>query len=507
MHVGAANGRRENFERVFWLCFALQLLQCALSVYTCAWMADESAWHFFGLLQDQNVAVRPGRDAALALLRAPVWLLKDGLGIHDFRVLAIAYGLTLNIVWPLALLLCLRMARAHDLHLLVLPVLSYALGSASVLFTASEAHVTHAAFWVLALAILLYRRTVGRILFIYLLLVFFALTHGSTVVLGPLLVGLCLWKLRQLAWRDLWLWGAALLALLTAVYGLHLYLTAGQGAVSLVPGLRNGLLSSQKNVDLILCLAVLGLLPVLALVLGRTGRLVVAAIMVALSLAMGSYHFIFPGELHPDLVGYGARGLTIIVPCLLFGALALYVFRGGFRANLQALASSLCLVWLGQVGFGCAMAYQFHRYIGFLRDHAADKRGIIPVVTGSLSAKRVGLLRFDRNGDCPLGQKLVGRVPVYPYASMWIAVPAHALLYSGGRITSILMPTTGTGEALNTYLAGYLTPQGQARLVRAGFELDLDRELCRDCCTSSALPSGLRQQMEAAFSSRAGLTR
>jgi hypothetical protein len=428
-----------TFGRVFLGVLCVYLLQIAYSVHVSLWMADESAYHFFGLLLGENFALLPERIAALSFYRGPFWLVDRAMGIHGFEVLRIVYGISLYAAWPLALLLCYGICRRHDRLLILFPVLSCALGSMNLgLFSASESHFMHALFWVLAFAILVPGGGGARRIGTLVGLVAFALSYGGTAVLGAWLVLAALMRMRREAGGRAFPLAAASLAAVSV--GIGIWATAEQSVFvgSLGEGYVMALTGYPRHLNLPVSAGALLVLCALAVRPTRRGGRVAGVALVAAAGYLAVRQYLEPGSVQPDVHGYFVRSLNVLVPTVLFFGMVLFLRGGRVRIALRAVRVPVLLLWLGQTLFLAGQADQFRRYTGFLTELTRGREGIILVDTPLFMEK----VRYGPEDGYVLHRETVDDVPVHAFTSMWIAVPAHTLLYSErGEVRTAIFPS------------------------------------------------------------------
>lgn len=430
-----------------WLAFALALLFQLLTQQAIL-LHDASAF-FVLILEYQDFVVWPeNRMFALGLMEAPL-VLALRLGVTDVELLKLCFGIGNLMAWPLALLVCWRLApRAFWLPVAALGLAH--LNSSVAPF--SPALVAHALAWPAIVALVFVRpltRCAAAVLAVASLLLLYS--YESQLFLGPPLAALAFWRLRhrEAAWARAALLASGLLLLGSAAIaplGIALADNASNRELYLAAALRL-LYQPPWTVGFSALLATATLIALLRPRLAdwletRPLRILVGAAL----LAWGLWPFLAPELLRP-FDQYHARSLNLAVPLALLPVALLAARRPGwFAPRLRLLRGSVLCLLLAQSLWHLGVTLQWQGYVGVLR--------------GALAGLE-GPLRID---GTPLGGPMLGRQSLR-FDAAWALPRLTLLLAPQGRVSGLLYSRQGDYHPYDPPLADTLPD-----LSRYGFD-------------------------------------
>ncbi len=340
------------------------------------------------------------RSFAFDLFQLPL-VIALKLGVTDLHVLRLAFGLGCFLPWPLALLVCHRLAPQH----FWLAVLGCGAGYLNAAFMPVGEHIiAHALFWP-ALFCLLFVRPLTHFAACVLLVTAIILcrTYESLLFLGPPLAVFA-WSRAmgsgEAKWQRWVLSTAGALFILAAM--IALYGVLRPEIPSNLVGFRSGLLKLLLAPSWTLGWSFAwGVLMLAVLVSPEIRRLSVHPVSLGILggaiLLWGAWPLIMPEHLNP-VSQHEARFMDLVVPVLL---LPLAVVQARQPAWLEH--QRLCLVrlsaglLLAQSLWQSAATWQWHRYLGIWQGVLASRVGPVWLEATPFSGKALGgqALRFD----------------------------------------------------------------------------------------------------------------
>jgi len=389
---------------VAWLAFALTLLFSLITLQA-PLLHDASAF-FVLILEYRDFVVWPeNRMFALGLMEAPL-VLALWLGVTDVGLLEICFGIGILAAWPLALLVCWRLAP----RALWLPVAGLGLAHLNTsLPPFSPALVAHALVWPVLIA-LVFVRPLTRFAAVALTLASLLLLYSyeSQLFLGPPLAALALWRLRgrEAGWARAALAVSGLLLLgsmAVALEGIALE-DNGTNRDSYVAGALRLLHQPPWTVGYSALLAAVTLVALFSRRLVAWLRAWPARCLIGAGLlAWGLWPFLAPDLLRP-FDPYHARVLNLAVPLALL-PVALLAARhpGWFSARLHLLRVGVLCLLLAQSLWHLGTTLQWHGYVGVLRGALANLEGPLLVDGTPLAGPLLGpqSLRFETSWSLP----------------------------------------------------------------------------------------------------------
>ena len=403
-----------------WLTFALALLFNLLTQQ--AALSHDASAFFVMMLEQRDFAIWPAnRMFAVGLMEAPV-VLALRLGVTDVETLQLCFGIGVLMAWPLALLVCWRLAPGA----FWLPVAALGLAHLnSAIPGFSPALVAHALVWPVLVALVFVRplnRLAGAALASCSLLLLYS--YESQLLLGPPLAALAFWRLRQRepAWARAVLVASGLLLLGSAAMAIE-GLTQTDNSVNRDRYLAGALrLLTQPpwtvGFTALLAAATVAALfrPGLALSMRRWPLRGLATLCL---LIWGFWPLLAPELLRP-YDQYHARVLNLAVPLALLPVALLAASQPAwFARRLRILRGGVLALLLAQSLWHIATTVQWQGYVAVLR--------------GTL-ATLDGPLRID---DTPLGGAMLGRQSLR-FHMPWSLPRLTLLLAPEGRVRGLL---------------------------------------------------------------------
>jgi hypothetical protein len=387
-----------------WLAFALALLFNLLTLQA-PLLHDASAF-FVLMLEQQDFVVWPeSRMFGLGLMETPL-VLALRLGVTNLEFLQLCFGFGILMPWPLALLLCWRLAPGA----FWLPVAALGLAHLnSAIPGFSPALVAHALVWPVLVALVFVRPLTClasvALAACSLLLLY---SYESQLFLGPPLAALAFWRLRgpEAGWARLALVVSGLLLLGSAAVAVE-GLTLAENSINrerYLAGTLRLLYQPPWTVGfsalLVAVIAALLLRPALAT---RLQAWPLRSLVAGSLLVWGLWPFLAPGLLRP-FDQYHARVLCLAVPLALL-PLALLAARhpGWFNARLHILRGGAFCLLLAQSLWHLGTTHQWQGYVGVLRGALADLEGPLRIDDTPLAGPMLGRqsLRFHMPWSLP----------------------------------------------------------------------------------------------------------
>lgn len=366
-----------------WLALGLFGLSLLLAVASDRALFADGAYLFIKMLEDGHWhQVWSARRFADLLFQLPASLALWA-GVTDLGLLRLLFNLGCFLPWPVALLLCWRLAPAQ----LWLALLACAVGYLNAALLAVGQHiVAHAFFWPALFALAFVRSLTPFAAAVLLLSALVLLrSYETLLLLGPLLALLALWRAAEggaAFWRRLVCLSAAGLFIAATVIA-----QAGRETMrrhqtydDFIEGLLHHAVSPpwtlRWSLVVLLLVALAFWLPGLRQRLRQPAGLLALS---ALVLLWGLWPLLSPGSLEPKHQ-HTARFVNLLVP-LVFFFLALALawrpawFAAGRSAALGLTAAALIAQSLWQIG----VTLQWQGYLGTARGLLATREGPVPV--------------------------------------------------------------------------------------------------------------------------------
>lgn len=389
---------------VFVISIFLEILS-ARSLY------GDGSFNFISDLANGKFAGFSGvRSIADDIFEFPM-LIAMRLGVTNLTWLRLLFGLGRLIPWPVALLLCYRVAPRH----FWLIALACAAGYLNASFVAVGEHiVAHAFFWPAAF-VMVFARPLKPFAAGILLLSALILTESyeSLLFLGPFLAAVAVWRVfdrNEAAWARAVFFAAAILFILAAAIALAGILKPANDRE--LGGFRMDALNMLLHPGWTMKWTALWILLMAGIGLSERLRRMAArpAAPFFLTFAIciwGAWPLLKPEDLNPALQ-FNARFLDLAVPlALLPVALALGAFPKWFDSRRRQLIVLSATLLLAQSLWQVSATWQWQSFVGLMRGVLASRTGYLslsetPLVRGSIpgqSLRFVGGL-FDWDNPC-----------------------------------------------------------------------------------------------------------
>jgi hypothetical protein len=321
-------------------------------------------------------------------------LLAMRLGVTNMFWLKMLFGLGRLLPWPVALVLCHRLAPQH----FWLAALACGAGYLNAAFVAVGEHiVAHAFFWPAVFALLFVRPLTPFAAVTLLLSATILLeSYESLLFLGPLLAAVALWRGFSpdgKSWARLVYFAAAILFVAAAVIALAAISKPSNGRE--MGGFRVDALTTLQNPGWTMEWTALWLcLMVGVCVSERFGRLATrpaaVVILVCAVVIWGAWPLLKPDGLNPAQQ-FHARFLDLAVPvALLPVALALVVLPKWFELHRRHLVAFSAALLLAQSLWQISATWQWHGFVRILRGVLVSRTGYISLSTTPLAGPIAG---------------------------------------------------------------------------------------------------------------------
>jgi hypothetical protein len=351
-------------------------------------------------------------------LRVAIWL-----GVTDLHLLGLAFSLGCFLPWPMAMLICRRLAPKH----LWVVVLACAAGYLNAAFMAVGEHiVAHALFWPAAFALVFVRPLTPFAACALLGSATILLrSYESLVFLGPLLAALALWRGIR---RDEKLWQRAVF-FLAAILFFTATAIANDSLSKPENGTEYGGFINSMFVVLFrpswtmgwsafwicLTLAVCLWTKFSRAAVSRAGIVILTCII----LLWGSWPLLAPDHLNPTQQ-FDARFLDLLVPLALLPVLLALNFRPRwFESRRPFLVGCAAAFLLAQSLWHISATWQWQGYVSIVKSVLASRTGYVAV------------------SDTPLAE---GKIPGQSLHFTWYwANPCLSIALSpGGKVKAML---------------------------------------------------------------------
>jgi hypothetical protein len=316
------------------------------------------------------------------------------LGVTNLFWLRMLFGFGCFLPWPLTLALCHRLAPKH----FWLAAIACAAGYLNTALMAVGEHiVAHAFFWP-AVFTLVFGRPLTRFASAALLISATILleSYESLLFLGPLLVGLTLWRGFS---RDEKLWQRIIFFVAAFLFGAATIIAL---ATVLEPsntrelgGFKTGTFVTLLNPGWTIKWSALWIFVMLGVCFSQKFRRLVATragifIFILAIFIWGIWPLLKPGDFYPSQQ-FAARFLDLLVPLLLLPvALALKFFPKWFEFRRQQLIAFTACFLLAQSLWQISATWQWHDYVKMLR-------GVLTLRAGYISVSETPLARSPLN--------------------------------------------------------------------------------------------------------------
>ncbi|HEY1790151.1 MAG TPA: hypothetical protein VGJ73_18535 [Verrucomicrobiae bacterium] len=365
-----------NWTLIACAVFALFIL---LAIVTGRGLYADGSLYFLMVLKAGGFApIIPCRDFATYVFQLPMAAALK-LGINHIPWLIPFFGVGCFYAWPVAMLLCYRLASRH----FWLVMLACAAGYLNTAFMAVGEHiVAHAFFWPALFAILFVRPLTPFAAGSLLLSGFILMrSYESYLFLGPLLTGLVVWRMvrdQERPWRQAVLAAAAACFVLAAYFAWKSVAHANaRNYNSFKQGLFEQLAAPVWTVKMSFWWGLFmgGMMfPPIAKAL----KLPVAWILIVLFvLIWGAWPILAPAQLHPGLQ-YNCRFLDLLVPLALTPVAMLLAFKPNWlAAQTPDLRRLSAIMLVAQSLWHISATYQWQRTISSWKHLLAEKDGPI----------------------------------------------------------------------------------------------------------------------------------
>jgi len=388
------------------------------------------------------------RSFAVYLFQLPV-VAAIKLGITNIHWMTLAFGIGCFCSWPVAMLLCYRMAPQH----FWVVMLACAAGYLNAAFMAVGEHiVAHAFFWP-ALFAILFVRPLNLPAAVILLLTAGLLirSYESLLFLGPPLVVLLVWRMitgRETPWQQVVLGTAAVFFAMAAYFAwegvCHPSDPGNYGAFTQGPlsELRFPTWTIQMSYFWGVLILALKSPQVVRLLRQRIGSILLGCAV----LLWGGWPLLVPEQLNP--VGqYESRFLDLLVPLALMpAAVSLAIKPQWLAAQKQDLVRLSACMLIAQSLWQVSATWQWQGYVRNWRNLLSTQKGPIDLskIYGNRNSDGGQALRFD-----------------WPWAN-----PCMSLMLGPDKVQALIMP----GRTLLWQPFNPLEPQSLPNLQRYGLD-------------------------------------
>lgn len=376
---------RARFNPTLIACGVFSLF-IVFAILTARCLYADGSYYFLELLRTGNfTAMIDCRSFVDYLFQLPV-IVALALGIHGIPFLTILFGIGCFCAWPVAMFLCYRMAPGH----FWLVMLACAAGYLNAAFMAVGEHiVAHAFFWPVLFAILFVRPlTPFAAVSLLASSIILMRSYESMLFLGPVLVGLLIWRMiseMERPWQ-LAVLGTAAVFIVVAIY--VAWMGVKHPNIGNYNGFKRGFFTEIRypefTVRMSLLWASVMLLAMHPSVAAALKRPVGIILLLLIVLAWGLYPLFEPQHINPA-EQYDCRFLDLLVPLALVPvALILSIRPGWLAAKVPDLIWLSAVMLVAQSFWHLSATYQWDRYVRNWKTMLAANSGPIFLPGGSV---------------------------------------------------------------------------------------------------------------------------
>jgi hypothetical protein len=405
------NDERKSYSSIMALACGVFIISIFWEILSARSLYGDGSFNYINDLAHGNFAGFSGvRSIADDIFEFPM-LMAMRLGVTNLFWLRFLFGLGRLIPWPVALLLCYRVAPRH----FWLAALACGAGYLNAAFVVVGEHiVAHAFFWPAVFA-LVFARPLTPFAAATLLLSATILpeSYESLLFLGPFLAALAIWRVfdrKETAWARGVCFAAAILFVLAAAIAFAAIHKPANGRE--LGGFKGDAFVILRNPGWTLKWTALWILLMAGICFSEGFRRIATkpAALVVLAAAVGlwgAWPLLKPDDLNPARQ-FNARFLDLAVPLALLPiAIAMAALPKWFESRRGQLAAFSAALLLAQSLWQVSATWQWQRFTGVLRGILVSRTGYLslsqtPLAPGSVPGRTFHFVGgvFDWDNPC-----------------------------------------------------------------------------------------------------------